>query len=57
MKLKLSCDYRIDHLTKIQKLKLIIYGNLHDSGFISFEYLFSKYVKFGVIDMETFWKK
>ena len=57
MKLKLSCDCKIDHLTEIQKIKLVIYGKLHDFGLVSFEFLFSKYVKHGVVDMKTFWEK
>lgn len=54
---KLTCEHTIEHLSVAQKVKLFTYFKLHDFGFISFDTLWSKVLKYKVVDVKTLWSK
>lgn len=51
MKTGLTCKHIIDHLTNSQKLKLIFWMKMEKFGFISFDALILKFMKYGVLDI------
>lgn len=54
---KLTCKHSVEHLSSAQKVRLFAWFKLHDFGLISFDTLWSKVLKYKVVDVGTLWSE